>query len=55
MRAADAAVFVVSAADGVDAATASLWREATEANLPRAIAVTKLDAGRTDFVSIGGR
>ena len=42
---------VVSAADGVDAATASLWREATEANLPRAIAVTKLDAGRTDFVS----
>ena len=51
MRAADAAVFVVSAADGVDAATASLWREATEANLPRAIAVTKLDAGRTDFVS----
>ncbi|WP_028707910.1 elongation factor G-like protein EF-G2 [Propionicicella superfundia] len=51
MRAADAAVFVVSAADGVDAATASLWQEATEANLPRAIALTKLDAGRTDFIT----
>lgn len=51
MRAADAAVFVVSAADGVDAATASLWQEAKDANLPRAIAITKLDAGRTDFVS----
>jgi elongation factor G len=54
MRAADAAVFVVSAADGVDAATASLWKEATEANLPRAIALTKLDAGRTDFLSALG-
>ncbi len=49
MRAADAAVFVVSAADGVDSATATLWQEAQAAHLPRAIAITKLDAGRNDF------
>lgn len=49
MRAADAALFVVSAADGVDAATINLWQEAGEAHLPRAIAITKLDAGRNDF------
>lgn len=49
LRAADAALFVVSAADGVDAATRRLWQECAEVGMPRAVAVTKLDAGRSDF------
>jgi len=49
IRAADAAVFVISAADGIDGAAAALWEECTAANLPRVIALTKLDAGHADF------
>ncbi|MEE9963810.1 MAG: elongation factor G-like protein EF-G2 [Propionicimonas sp.] len=51
IRAADAAIFVISAADGVDGAATALWEECTVANLPRIIAVTKLDAGHADFDS----
>lgn len=51
IRAADAAIFVVSAADGIDGAAQALWDECTEANLPRVIALTKLDAGHADFDS----
>ena len=49
LRAADAALFVISAADGVDAATMLLWEECAAIVMPRAIVVTKLDAGRSDF------
>jgi elongation factor G len=49
LRAADAALFVVSAADGVDASTRRLWQECAEVGIPRVVAVTKLDAGRADF------
>lgn len=49
LRAADAAVFVVSAADGVDAATGMLWHECAVLGMPRAIVVTKLETGRADF------
>jgi elongation factor G len=49
IRAADAAIFVVSAADGIDGAAQALWDECTAANLPRIIALTKLDAGHADF------
>jgi elongation factor G len=49
IRAADAAIFVVSAADGIDPAAQSLWNECATANLPRIIALTKLDAGHADF------
>jgi elongation factor G len=49
LRAADGALFVVSAADGVDAATMLLWQECAAIGMPRAVAVTKLDAGRADF------
>ncbi|MFZ1410060.1 MAG: GTP-binding protein, partial [Micropruina sp.] len=49
IRAADAAVFVISAADGIDGAAQTLWDECRAANLPRVIVLTKLDAGHADF------
>jgi elongation factor G len=49
IRAADAAIFVVSAADGVDGAAQALWEECRDAHLPRVIVLTKLDAGHADF------
>ena len=49
MRAADAALFVVSAVDGIDAATQQLWNECESLGLPRAVVVTNLDNERADF------
>jgi elongation factor G len=49
LRAADAALFVVSAADGVDGSTQLLWEECAAVGLPRAVVVTKLDAARAEF------
>ena len=43
LRAADAALFVVSAVDGMDAATVALWEECAAVGMPRAVAVTRLD------------
>lgn len=48
LRAADAALFVVSAVDGIDAATAMLWDECAAVGMPRAIVVTKVDRDRAD-------
>ena len=49
LRAADAALFVVSAADGVDGSTQLLWEECAAVGMPRAVVVTKLDKERSDF------
>ncbi len=49
LRGADGAIFVVSASDGVDAATEGLWHECAAVGMPRGIVVTKLDDGRSDF------
>ena len=49
LRGADAALFVVSSVDGVDAATARLWDECEFVGMPRAIVVTNLDKERADF------
>lgn len=49
LRAADAALFVVSAVDGVDGSTQQLWSECEAIGLPRLIVVTKLDRERADF------
>ncbi len=49
LRAADAALFVVSAADGIDGTTQMLWEECAAVGMPRAIVVTKLDHHRADF------
>jgi elongation factor G len=50
LRAADAAVFVISGADGIDGATALLWQECAAVGMPRAIAVSKLDMPRSDYL-----
>ena len=49
LRAADAALFVVSAVDGVDAATVMLWEECASVGMPRAVVVTHLDRPRAEF------
>ncbi|MCW2598503.1 MAG: small GTP-binding protein [Frankiales bacterium] len=49
LRAADAALFVISAVDGVDAMTVQLWDECAAVGMPRAIVVTQLDRPRADF------
>ncbi|SDZ33291.1 translation elongation factor 2 (EF-2/EF-G) [Micromonospora pattaloongensis] len=49
LRAADAALFVVGAVDGMDAATVTLWEECAAVGMPRAVAVTRLDHQRADF------
>jgi len=49
LRAADAALFVISAVDGVDASTVQLWHECAAVGLPRAVVITQLDRPRADF------
>ncbi|MFH9225827.1 elongation factor G-like protein EF-G2 [Streptomyces lydicus] len=49
LRAADAALFVVSAADGVAGATRMVWDECAAVGMPRALVVTHLEASRADF------
>jgi elongation factor G len=52
LRAADAALFVMSATDGIDGATRMLWEECAHVGMPRAVVITKLDSPRADFDSI---
>ncbi|MEW2578115.1 elongation factor G-like protein EF-G2 [Streptomyces syringium] len=52
LRAADAALFVVSAAEGTEGiagATRTVWEECAAVGMPRAIVVTHLEAARADF------
>ncbi|GII65459.1 elongation factor G [Sphaerisporangium krabiense] len=49
LRAADAALFVVSAADGIDGLTRMLWEECASVGMPRAVVITKIDHQRADF------
>jgi elongation factor G len=49
LRAADAALFAVSAAEGVDGLTKMLWDECAQAGTPRAVVITKIDHQRADF------
>lgn len=57
LRAADAALFVVSAAqeaDAVDGATRMVWEECAAVGMPRAIVVTHLETARTGFEELTG-
>ncbi|MGH3861080.1 elongation factor G-like protein EF-G2 [Actinokineospora sp.] len=49
LRAADAALFVVCAAEGVDSATTTLWAECAAVGMPRAVVIARLDHPRADF------
>ena len=51
LRAADAALFVVSAVAGVDAATVQLWDECAAVGMPRAVVVTQVDRPRADVAA----
>jgi elongation factor G len=51
LRAADCALFVVSASEPLDGATQMLWHECEMVGMPRAVAVTKLDHDRADWTS----
>src|SRR3954453_10782784 len=48
LRAADAALFVVSAVNGVDATTVQLWEECAAVGMPRAVVISQLDRPRAD-------
>lgn len=54
LRAADLALFAVSAVDGVEVQTEALWRAAEEEGIPRAIVVTKLDRERASYERVLG-
>ena len=49
LAAADLALVVVSAVDGVQAGTHAAWRLAADAGVPRMVVVTKEDKARADF------
>ncbi len=49
LRAADAALFTVSATDGIDGLTRMLWEECAAVGTPRAVVITKIDHHRGEF------
>ena len=55
LRAADCALFVVAANEGVDVATRALWRECAVVGMPRAVVVTRLDQARADYEGVLGQ
>ncbi|MDP9903990.1 elongation factor G-like protein EF-G2 [Arthrobacter bambusae] len=52
LRAADAALFVVSAVDGVDAGTTALWGECERVGMPRAVVISRLDHPRANYDAV---
>jgi elongation factor G len=52
LRAADCALFVVSAAEGIDGVTRLLWGECAAVGMPRAVVITKIDHGRADYPTV---
>lgn len=49
LRAADCALFVIAASEGVDEPTKSLWQECSQVGMPRAVVITKLDHARANY------
>lgn len=52
LRAADCALFVIAANEGVDEPTRALWRECADVAMPRVVVVTKLDHARADVEGV---
>lgn len=58
LRAADCALFVIAAnegLDGIDGSTRSLWLECAQVAMPRAVVITKLDQARADYDGVLGQ
>ncbi len=51
LRAADAALFVVSAAEDIDPITVTLWEECAALGTPRAVVISRLDAPRANYAA----
>ncbi|MEV6413700.1 elongation factor G-like protein EF-G2 [Kribbella sp. NPDC051718] len=49
LRAADCALFVLPANEGVDEPTKALWQECDQVGMPRAVVITKLDHARANY------
>jgi elongation factor G len=49
LRAADCALFVIAANEGVDELTKTLWMECSQVGMPRAVVITKLDHARANY------
>jgi elongation factor G len=49
LRAADCALFVIPANEGVDELTKTLWMECSQVGMPRAVVITKLDHARANY------
>ncbi|MCT7661471.1 elongation factor G-like protein EF-G2 [Mycobacterium deserti] len=49
LRAADCALFVIAANEGIDEPTKSLWMECSDVGMPRAVVITKLDHARANY------
>jgi elongation factor G len=49
LRAADSALFAVSATDGIDGVTRMIWEECAAVGMPRAVVITKIDHQRAEF------
>ena len=52
LRAADCALFVIAANEGIDAPTRALWRECAQVLMPRVVVITKLDHARADYAGV---
>ncbi len=51
LRAADCALFVIAANEGVDEPTRALWHECDDVSMPRAVVITKLDHARANYAA----
>jgi elongation factor G len=49
LRAADSALFAISATEGIDGLTRMLWEECAAVGMPRAVVITKIDHHRAEF------
>ncbi len=49
LRAADCALFVISASEGVDGTTKALWQECESVGMPRTVVISKLNHVRADY------
>ena len=52
LRAADCALFVIAANEGVDGATKALWQECSAVGMPRCVVISKLNHQRADYADV---